>query len=84
MEIPEEFDVNKLLENAVPNELVSNWMLVAEVVSEHGKTLSITTSEQMTSWLAMGMLQTASDMVLGDSYNNGEFGGVNEFLEDEE
>lgn len=57
--------IEDLVAKAVPNKFIANFIVIAEVFNEHGSTeLSLVTSEQMSPWLALGMIQTAEDMVL--------------------
>ena len=56
---------NELIRNAMPNRIISNFVLVCEVLSEDGSELSIATSDSMTPWLGSGMLQSAMNMMQG-------------------
>ena len=66
-----------MINDSMPDALVSNYIIVAEVVSETGTDLQMILSDGITPWLASGMLEFASDML---------FTGQHEFhsMEDEE
>lgn len=66
-----------MINDSMPDALVSNYIIVAEVVSETGTDLQMLLSDGITPWLASGMLEFASDML---------FTGQHEFhsMEDEE
>ena len=73
-------DFESFVRDALPNKLISNFIIVAEIISESGSELSISCSNSMTPWLASGMLRAAEDMVL-----SGENSFMDEGLgEDEE
>jgi hypothetical protein len=54
---------SELIRNAMPNRIISNFVLVCEVLTEDGSELSIATSDSMTPWLGSGMLQSAVNMM---------------------
>lgn len=61
-EVPQ---MEELVSKAIPNKFIANFIVIAEVFNEHGATeLSLVTSESMSPWLALGMIQSAQDMVL--------------------
>jgi hypothetical protein len=72
-------DFDSFVRDSLPNKLVSNFIIVAEVVNEHGTELSLSYSTSMTPWLASGMLRAAEDMVL-----KGENSFIDEGFQEEE
>jgi hypothetical protein len=58
------YDFDSFVRDSLPNKLVSNFIIVAEIVNEAGTELSISCSTSMTPWLASGMLRSAEDMIL--------------------
>lgn len=54
---------SELIRSAMPNRIISNFVLVCEVLTEDGSELSIATSDSMTPWLGSGMLQSAVNMM---------------------
>ena len=52
-----------IVKKAMPDKIVANFLVVAEMVDGTNTELSIFVSESMTPWLANGMLQAAMDMV---------------------
>lgn len=53
-----------MMRAAMPDKVITNFVFVAEVVSNEDNELSIVTSSGMTPWLAQGMLNAAEDMIL--------------------
>lgn len=52
-----------IVKKAMPDKLIANFVVVAEMVDGTNTELSIFVSESMTPWLASGMLQAAMDLV---------------------
>jgi hypothetical protein len=72
-------EVEELLRGMLPQGLVTNFVLIAEVVSNSQQELVLSISDSMTPWLANGMLETAMDMMRSGEYqfpiteeNNGQ------------
>jgi hypothetical protein len=72
-------EIEELLRNMLPHGLVTNFVLIAEVVSDSQQELVLSISDSMTPWLANGMLETAMDMMRSGEYqfpiteeNNGQ------------
>lgn len=57
-----------MMRAAMPDKVITNFVFVAEVVSNDNNELSIATSNGMTPWLAQGMLQAAGDMIVTGQY----------------
>ena len=53
----------RMIKDAMPNTVVTNYIVVAECVSESGTDLQVILSDSVTPWLASGMLEFASDML---------------------
>jgi hypothetical protein len=58
--------IEELLRAALPDVVVTNFIIVAEVMDESETKLFISMSDNMTPWLANGMLQCGLEL-LGDS-----------------
>jgi hypothetical protein len=78
-ETPIDKDIEELLRGALPQSLVTNFVLIAEIVSGSDQELVLTISDSMTPWLANGMLETAMEMMRAGEYqfpiteeNNGQ------------
>lgn len=54
---------HEIIRAAIPDRMISNFVLIAEIVGQDTEELSIFTSDAMTPWLALGMLQSASETV---------------------
>ena len=55
-ETPVDKEIEELLRGALPQSLVTNFVLIAEIVSDSDQELVLTISDSMTPWLANGML----------------------------
>ena len=53
----------KMINDAMPDAVVTNYVIIAEIVSESGTDLQLILSDSATPWLASGMLEFASDML---------------------
>ena len=78
-ETPVDKESEELLRGALPQSLVTNFVLIAEIVSDSDQELVLTISDSMTPWLANGMLETAMEMMRAGEYqfpiteeNNGQ------------
>ena len=60
-----ERSIEELIRESMPNTIVSHYIVVAEVIGENGPTISVGMSDNMTPWLALGMLTCGMDMVQG-------------------
>lgn len=56
-------DMQNFMKNALPNKIVTNYIIIAEVADDETQNLHIAVSETMTPWLAYGMLHSASGML---------------------
>ena len=78
-ETPVDKEIEELLRGALPQNLVTNFVLIAEIVCDSDQELVLTISDSMTPWLANGMLETAMEMMRAGEYqfpiteeNNGQ------------
>lgn len=55
----------EIIRGAMPGRVISNYILICEIMSNEGSELSIATSDSLTPWLGTGMLQSALDMMHG-------------------
>lgn len=69
----------KMINDALPEVMVTNYVVIAEIVSENGTDLQMILSDGITPWLASGMLEFGSDMLYGSQT---EFHSISE--EDDE
>lgn len=53
-----------MMKSSMPDKIISNFIIIAEVVGECSSELSIVTSPAITPWLAQGMLQSAEELIL--------------------
>ena len=72
-------EIEELLRDSLPQGLVTNFVVIAEVASNSQQELVLSISDSMTPWLAHGMLEFAMDMMRSGEYqfpiteeNNGQ------------
>jgi len=53
----------EMTKNLMPGSMITNFVVVAEITGTESTDIAISVSENMTPWLADGMLRAASDMV---------------------
>lgn len=56
-----------LIHSVLPERLITNFIVIAEVMDDSGEELSVVMSDNMTPWLAVGMLKSAVDIVNGEN-----------------
>jgi hypothetical protein len=61
-------EIANLLRSSMPDKVVTNFIVIAEVVEADSQGLSLAISDTMTPWLAYGMLNSAMGMI-----SSGEF-----------
>lgn len=61
-------EIANLLRSSMPDKVVTNFIVVAEVVEADSQGLSLALSDTMTPWLAYGMLNSAMGMVSSGEY----------------
>jgi|LakMenEpi03Aug12_release.lakeMendotaPanAssembly.Ray.scaffolds.fasta_scaffold49203_4 hypothetical protein len=54
----------QMVREILPSTVITNFVMIAEVVSDDGTDLSLTVSSNITPWLAMGMLKSAEEMIV--------------------
>lgn len=54
----------EMVKGSLPSRVVTNFIIIAEVVGSSDNELTISTSDGMTPWLASGMLRAGVDMVM--------------------
>lgn len=65
-------EMAKMVDDAFPESMVLNWIVIAETVNSDERHLQMATSDGMTTWLATGMLNCANEIVINQHYNNHE------------
>ena len=55
-----------LIHSVLPERLITNFIVMTEVMDDSSEELSVVMSDNMTPWLAVGMLKSAVDMVNGE------------------
>lgn len=70
---------NDMTRNLLPNGMITNFVVVAEITNGDTTDIAMSFSEGMTPWLADGMLRVAADMVASGRFeirDTGEQGEV--------
>ena len=62
-------DLQGLLAEAFPEQMITNWIIIAEVVNNDSRDLHMGTSEGMTTWLGAGMLACAKEIMMTREFN---------------
>ncbi len=62
--MPENDPLREIIDGVFEKDVVSHYLMIAEVITERGQHLRLVVSEEMTPWLAMGLLSAAESMVL--------------------
>lgn len=60
----------ELVQKSLPQKLITNFVIVAEVADDDGSQLSLFVSDTMSPWLAHGMLEYAIDMIDNETDGN--------------
>ena len=55
--------IEALMNEIVGDNFVTHYVVVMEVMTQEGIDLRVGTSENMTTWQALGMMDVASDMI---------------------
>ena len=58
-----EDDFESVIKQTVEGNLVTHFLFVVEVMGEDGLDLRVATSDNLTAWTALGMLQVAKDLI---------------------
>lgn len=53
----------ELIKQILPDKLITNFILIAEIVNGDDEELSVNVSNGMTPWLALGMVRYAEAMI---------------------
>lgn len=53
----------ELIHQILPNRLITNFILIAEIIDSDNEELSVNVSNGMTPWLAQGMIRYAETML---------------------
>jgi hypothetical protein len=69
-------DLEGLIAEAFPEQMITNWIIIAEVVNNDSRDLHMGTSEGMTTWLGAGMLACAKEIMMTREFD--------ELLDDED
>lgn len=71
----------EMMNDALPDAIITNFVTIYEIATEHGMELSLSTSDTLTPWLASGMLDFAKEMILSGAHG---VTSAAEYLDDEE
>lgn len=54
---------NEVVSDILGNDLVTHYLVILEVMTEDGLDLRVASSDNLTTWNAVGMLRVAADMI---------------------
>lgn len=63
-------DLEGLIGEAFPEHVITNWIIIAEVVDNESRDLHMGTSEGMTTWMGSGMLDCAKEIMMARDFPN--------------
>lgn len=70
MQDENELEFQKMVEDAFPERMVTNWIIIAESVTGDSKDLHVATSDEITTWLASGMIHLAEEIILNQGFGH--------------
>lgn len=59
-----------MLGKILPSRLITNFIIIAEVVGDEGSELAVTLADGLTPWAADGMLRYAQQIVTSDEFES--------------
>lgn len=65
----DDHDLEGLIAEAFPEKMITNWIIIAEVVDNDSRDLHMGTSEGMTTWLGAGMLACAKEIMMSREFD---------------
>jgi hypothetical protein len=77
-------DLEGLIAEAFPEQVITNWIIIAEVVDNNSRDLHMGTSEGMTTWMGAGMLECAKEIMMTKEFSDQEWSGWEEESGDEQ
>lgn len=66
----DEQDLEGLISEAFPHQIISNWIIIAEIVDQDSRDLHLGSSPGMTTWLGAGMLECAKQILMSRELEN--------------
>lgn len=76
-------DLQGLISEAFPEQMITNWIIIAEVVDNDSRDLHLGTSDGMTTWLGAGMLDCAKEIMMTRELDASFFYSDNEDLDED-
>lgn len=76
-------DLQGLISEAFPEQMITNWIIIAEVLDSDSRDLHLGTSDGMTTWLGTGMLDCAREIMMTRELDASFFYGDNEDLDED-
>ena len=76
-------DLQGLISEAFPEQMITNWIIIAEVLDNDSRDLHLGTSDGMTTWLGTGMLDCAREIMMTRELDASFFYEDNEDLDED-
>jgi hypothetical protein len=74
--------IERLIKESMPDSIVTHYIAIVEVMEEEGQRLRLVLSDNMTPWMAIGMLEGGTRMI--DAYGHEDFDPYEEDDEEDE
>jgi hypothetical protein len=76
-------DLQGLISEAFPEQMITNWIIIAEVLDNDSRDLHLGTSDGMTTWLGAGMLDCAKEIMMTRELDASFFYSDNDDLDED-
>jgi hypothetical protein len=76
-------DLQGLISEAFPEQMITNWIIIAEVLDNDSRDLHLGTSDGMTTWLGAGMLDCAREIMMTRELDASFFYSDNDDLDED-
>ena len=76
-------DLQGLIPEAFPEQMITNWIIIAEVLDNDSRDLHLGTSDGMTTWLGTGMLDCAREIMMTRELDASFFYSDNDDLDED-
>jgi hypothetical protein len=76
-------DLQGLISEAFPEQMITNWIIIAEVLDSDSRDLHLGTSDGMTTWLGTGMLDCAREIMMTRELDASFFYSDNDDLDED-
>ena len=61
---------DSMMDKILPSRLITNFIIIAEVVGDEGSEIAVTLANGLTPWAADGMLRYAQQIITSDDFES--------------